>query len=164
MSERGSSVPTEGPIKTRKTEWGNLSGERRKELTDRTKGFGLEIIKLVSSMPAGQVGRVISDQVLRSGTSVGANYRAACRARSKAEFISKLGIVEEELDETQYWLEVSVEAGLLPSAHVRDLLIEADELLGIVVASIRTARRSGQRIPQSAIRTPQPAFRNPQSP
>ena len=129
-----------------------MISEHTKELMDRTKRFGLQVIKLLGSMPAGRVGRVISDQVLRSGTSVGANYRAACRARSKAEFISKLGIVEEELDETQYWLEVTVEAGLLPAAHVRDLFREADELLGIVVASIRTARRSGRKNPQSAIR------------
>ena len=75
--------------------------------------------------------------------------------RSKAEFISKLGIVEEELDETQYWLEVSVEAELLPVTHVRDLFCEGDELLRIVVASIRTARRSGRKSPQSEIRDSQ---------
>ena len=132
-----------------------MISEHTKELMDRTKRFGLQVIKLLGSMPAGRVGRVISDQVLRSGTSVGANYRAACRARSRAEFISKLGIVEEELDETQYWLEVAIEAGLLAATHVRDLFREADELLGIVVASIRTARRSGRKNPQSAIRDPQ---------
>ena len=142
-------------IWTCKMEGHNVTSERTKDLMDRTKRFGLQVIKLVGSMPAGRVGRVISDQVLRSGTSVGANYRAACRARSIAEFISKLGIVEEELDETLYWLEVTVEAGLLLAAHVRDLFREADELLGIVVASIRTARRSGRKDPQSAIRNPQ---------
>ncbi len=82
----------------------------------------------------------MANQVARSGTSVGANYRAACRARSKAEFIAKLGIVEEEADETLFWLELIEDSGLLPPAKLADLKTEANELVAITVASIRTAR------------------------
>jgi four helix bundle protein len=91
--------------------------------------------------------------VLRSGTSVGANYRAACRAKSRADFISKMGTVEEECDETMYWMELLVESGQLKPARVACLMKEADELLRIVIASTQTARRNAN--PQSAIRNPQ---------
>jgi four helix bundle protein len=109
-------------------------------MKDRTKQFALRIIRLVSSLPASLVTDVLGKQLLRSGTSVGANYRAACRARSPAEFCAKLGIVEEEADESAYWMELLTEAGLVPEHRLGNLLGEANELVAIVVASIRTAR------------------------
>jgi len=112
------------------------------ELKRRMKRFALEIIRLVESLPPGRVSGTLGGQLLRAGTSVGANYRAACRARSRADFIAKMGIVEEELDESAYWMELLVEAGILRPAAVAELTGEADELLKITVASIRTARRS----------------------
>ncbi len=93
-------------------------------------------------MPNRPVGRVIRDQILRCGTSVGANYRAAKRAKSAADFIHKMGIVEEEADESMYWMELIVEAGLLPESRISDLYQEADEILSMVVASIKTAKRT----------------------
>jgi four helix bundle protein len=106
------------------------------------KRFGLTIIRLTEMLPAGRAAGVVAKQMVRSGTSAGANYRAACRARSKADFIFKMGIVEEELDETLYWLEVSLEAGFLSSKDTDPVGREGDELLAIVVSSIRTAKRS----------------------
>jgi len=111
------------------------------ELKERMKRFGLAIIRLAEKLPAGRTAGVIGTQMVKSGTSAGANYRAACRARSRADFVSKMGIVEEELDETLYWLEVSLEAGLLLPVDVDGLLHEGNELLAIVVSSIRTAKR-----------------------
>ncbi|WP_447974574.1 four helix bundle protein [Nitrospira sp. Kam-Ns4a] len=110
------------------------------ELRQRTKQFGLGIMKLVAALPNNNVGRAIGSQLVRSGTAVGANYRAACRGRSKAEFIAKLGIVEEEADESSYWLELIIEGGLMPKDRVTPLLQEADELVAIMVASKRTAK------------------------
>jgi four helix bundle protein len=110
------------------------------ELKQRTKRFALDIIEFVESLPNGKTVEIISRQLLRSGTSVGANYRAACRARSSADFISKMGIVEEELDESLYWLELLVDSGIVSSDRVALLLREADELLAITVSSIRTAK------------------------
>jgi four helix bundle protein len=112
------------------------------ELKRRTKGFALRVIHLAEALPGTPVGRVIRGQMLRSGTSVGANYRAAKRARSTADFISKMGIVEEETDESMYWMELIVEAGLMNESQISDLCKEADEILAMVVASIKTARRS----------------------
>jgi four helix bundle protein len=106
----------------------------------RTRAFALRIIRLTNSLPGGRVPEVVGMQLLRSGTSVGANYRAACRARSNAEFVAKLGIVEEELDESIYWVEILEEAGIIDPDLVRDLKEEADQLLAITVASIKTAR------------------------
>jgi len=111
------------------------------ELKERMKRFGLAVIRLAGKLPPGRAAGVIANQMVKSGTSAGANYRAACRARSKADFVSKMGVVEEELDETLYWLEVCVAAGFLSSADVDELLQEGDELLAITVSSIRTARR-----------------------
>jgi four helix bundle protein len=111
------------------------------ELKRRTKSFALRVIRLIDSLPKGRTGDVIGRQLLRAATSVGANYRAACRARSQAEFAAKIGIVEEEADESAYWLELIVESGLLPAARVEDLLAEANELVAIFVASARTAER-----------------------
>ncbi|MEJ6602460.1 MAG: four helix bundle protein [Opitutaceae bacterium] len=97
-------------------------------------------LRLVEALPAGTTGSVLGRQLLRCGTSVGANYRAACRAKSKADFINKLKIVEEECDETIYWMELIVAAKLVPNSKVRLLFQEANELLSIVVAAIRTSR------------------------
>src|ERR1035441_2186514 len=106
-------------------------------LKQRTKQFALRIIKLVESLPHDRTCDVLGKQLLRAGTSVGANYRAACRARSAADFISKMGIVEEEADEAIYWMELLVEAGLVKAAKLKLLMQEADELVAIAVASIR---------------------------
>lgn len=116
-----------------------------KALQERMKRLGLAVIIMTEKLPSTRAANVISAQIIRSGTSPGANYRAACRARSKAEFIAKMGIVEEELDETLYWLEVLVEAGLLAKNDAEVLASEGNELLSIVVASIQTARKSASR-------------------
>ena len=110
------------------------------ELKQRTKQFGLGMIKLVESLPGTQTGRTIGNQLLRSGMSVGANYRAACRGRSKADFISKAGISLEEADECLYWMEMLEEAGIVPAGRMKELRKEADELVAILTASIKTAR------------------------
>ena len=115
--------------------------EKKDELRDRTKGFALRIINLSNALPDTPAGRVIRGQLLRAGTSVGANYRAAKRAKSTADFISKMGTVEEEADESMYWMELIVEAGLMKEALVMDLYNEADEILAMTVASIKTARK-----------------------
>ena len=105
------------------------------ELKERTKKFALRVIRLVSALPRTIEGRAIGNQLVRSGTAVGANYRAACRGRSKAEFISKLGPVEEEADECAYWMELIVDAGLLNAKRVTALFQEANELTAIMAAS-----------------------------
>lgn len=110
------------------------------EMKARTRAFALRIIKLVESLPPIPTAKVLGGQLLRCGTSVGANYRAACRAKSTADSISKLGIVEEEADESIYWIELLVEAGLLKQGRVADLLDEANQILSLVVSSINTAR------------------------
>ena len=119
------------------------------ELKRRTKKFGLNVIKLVESLPSTQTGKVIGNQLLRSALSVGANYRAACRGRSKADFISKIGITIEEADESQHWLEMLTEAGLLPQEKVQPLAKEANELVAILTASAKTARENLNRRTQS---------------
>jgi four helix bundle protein len=111
------------------------------ELKERTKRFALRILKLVSALPRSIEGRAIGNQLVRSGTSVGANYRAACRWRSKAELVSKLGTVEEEADESAFWLELIIEGGLLKKKRVEALLQEANELVAIMVASRKAATR-----------------------
>lgn len=112
------------------------------ELKDRTKQFALRIMNLVDALPKTTSAIAIGRQIIRSGTSVGANYRAACRGRSKAEFISKLGIVAEEADETCFWLELIIEGNLLPESKVQPLLKEADELTAIFVSSIKTSQQN----------------------
>lgn len=109
------------------------------ELRDRTKQFALRVLKPVAALPKTIEGRAIAGQLVRCGTSVAANYRATCRARSKAEFIAKIGIVLEEADETLLWLELISEANLLPSKRVDLLLAEANELVAIMVASRKSA-------------------------
>ena len=110
------------------------------ELKARTKQFALRVMKLVDALPKTTVGRAIGDQLIRSGTSVGANYRSACRARSKAEFISKIGIVAEEADESAFWLELIMESGLMTEKSILLLHTEAEELTSIFVASRKTAQ------------------------
>jgi four helix bundle protein len=116
------------------------SASRQEELRNRTKQFALRIIRLFRSLPRSTEAQVLGRQLLRSGTSVGANYRAAGRARSKAEFISKIAIVVEEADETIFWLECLVESGIVKEVLLTDLLKEANELVAIFAASLRTAR------------------------
>lgn len=110
------------------------------ELRDRTKAFALRIIKLVRALPKTTESRAVGSQIVRSGTSVGANYRAACRARSKKEFAAKMGIVLEEADETVYWLEIVAESNMLPTKRVKPLLDEAQELTAIFATSTKTSR------------------------
>jgi four helix bundle protein len=112
------------------------------QMIDRTKQFALRVLRLVDSLPDTRSARIIANQLGRSATSVGANYRAACRGRSKAEFCSKLGIVEEEADESLYWLELIAEAGSVKKNRIQGLLDEANEIVAITVASRRTAGRS----------------------
>jgi len=110
-----------------------------REMKQRTKAFALRVIKLVGSLSNDLVSRRLGDQLLRSGTSVAANYRAVCRARSKADFISKLGIVEEEADESALWMELLVESGLVLQPRLEKLLDEANQLTAIIVASRKSA-------------------------
>lgn len=112
-----------------------------KTLPQRTKAFAVRVIRLYSALPDGEVARVIGRQLLRSGTSVGANCREAFRARSDAEWISKTGVALQELDETLYWLELLVEAEIMTEARLGPLMQEVDELTGIIVASINTVKR-----------------------
>jgi four helix bundle protein len=112
------------------------------DLKERTKHFALRVVKVVRSLPPGMEGRMIGNQLLRSGTSVAANYRAVCRARSRPEFLSKLAIVIEEADETAFWLEFLVEAGLVPDKKMKDLLSEANQLVAIFNASRATAKKA----------------------
>lgn len=109
------------------------------EMKARTKAFALRVIHLVDALPNTPSGRRIGDQLLRAGMSVAANYRAACRARSKAEFCAKLGIAEEEADESAFWIEMISEAGLMPRRRLADLLDEANQLTAILVASRKTS-------------------------
>ncbi len=112
------------------------------QMKKRTKEFAQNIIKLCRELPNNREGRLIGNQMFRSGTSVAANYRAACRSRSRAEFVSKLAIVEEEADETLFWLELIKEMKILDKPAVDFLIKESDELVAIIVSSIKTARRS----------------------
>ena len=107
----------------------------------RTKKLALRVIELVEALPKTRSAEVIGRQLLRSATSVGANYRAACRGKSTADVLSKLAIVEEEGDETGYWLELLIEAGIVPQSQLADLLKETNEIVAMIVASIKTLRR-----------------------
>ena len=110
------------------------------EMKARTRAFALRVIRLAESLPKTPTANVIRNQMLRCGPSVGASYRAACRAKSKPDFIAKMGIVEEEADETMYWIELLIDAGIVKRSRVSSLLDEADEILSITVSSIKTAR------------------------
>src|SRR3989338_7063876 len=116
------------------------------DFKDRTKQFGLHVIRLLDDLPSQRTTDVLARQLLRAATSIGANYRAACRGISTADVIAKLDIVEEETDEALYWLEVLVEAGLVAQSKAVGLIAEADELLSMTVASIKTLRsRAAER-------------------
>ena len=108
----------------------------------RTKQLALKIIELIESLPRNRAADVIGRQLLRSGTSIGANYRAACRGKSKADVISKLAIVEEEADETIYWMELLIESKIVYTSRIDALIRETNEILAMVVASIKTLRRT----------------------
>src|SRR5882762_5463187 len=112
------------------------------DLKKLTKLFALRILKLVAALPRTLAGRTIGGQLVRSGTSVAANYRAACRARSKAEFISQLGVVEEEADESALWLELIMESQLMKKTLVEPLWTEADEIVAIMTSSRKSASKS----------------------
>jgi four helix bundle protein len=117
-----------------------LEGSKN-ELRDRTKSFALRIVRMFMRLPKNVAAQTLGKQALRSGTSVAANYREACRSRSNNEFVAKLGIVEQELDETLLLLELIVEAGIVSESTMASLKSEAEELLKITIASIRTAKR-----------------------
>ena len=127
---------------------------RRIDLRERTRAFALAIIRLIEELPRSRVADVLGNQLLRAGTSVGANYRAACRARSRREFIAKMGIVEEEADESEFWLDAMAESGIGPVERLRVLQREAAQLVAISVSSIRTARETRGPIPHSTFRIP----------
>jgi len=112
------------------------------EMKQRTKAFSLRVLKLVQALPRSRVGDILGGQLLRAGMSVGANYRAACRAKSRADFVHKLKIVEEECDEAMFWMEILAESGLVKAGRLASLLSEGNALLAIVVASAKTARAS----------------------
>ncbi len=129
----------------------------------RTKRFALEVFKFVEELPRGRTCEVLGRQLLRSGTSVGANYRSASRAKSPADFIAKLGIVEEEADESGFWMEMLLESGKVRNERVKSLIQESNELVAIMIASINTARNlrgrpGGARSP-SALRAPRSALK-----
>ena len=111
-----------------------------KILKERTKQFALHVIRLVEAMPRSQATNVIGNQLIRSATSVAANYRAACRVRSKPDFANKMGVLVEEPDESHFWLELIVDANLMSAERVKDLLQEANELTAIFVASHKTVK------------------------
>ena len=112
----------------------------QQEMKKRTKEFALRIMKLVGALPQSIEGKAVGNQLVRAGTSVGANYRAACRGRSRAEFIAKLGLVEEEADESAFWLEIIIEGNLLKKHQAESLLKEANELVAIIAASRKSAK------------------------
>jgi four helix bundle protein len=132
----------------------------------RTRKFALDVIKLVESLPTDRVSNVLGNQLLRAGTSVGANYRGATRAKSPADFIAKMGIVEEESDESGFWMDLLETTARLDSKLAQPLIKEAGELTAIAVASIRTARRTASESKFRSRTTPVPrsAFRAPRSP
>ena len=129
------------------------------ELKKRTKQFALRVIRLIAALPKTVEGRAIANQLVRSGTSVGANYRAACRGRSKPEFVAKLGTVEEEADESAFWMELIIEGQLMKPKQVELLLQEANELLAIMVSSRKSASSGGSaqiKNQKSQIKNPSP--------
>src|SRR5947207_14332965 len=131
------------------------------ELKERTKQFALRVMRLVDALPKSTKGRALAGQLVRSGMSVAANYRAACRGRSRAEFIAKIGVVEEEADETALWLELIIADALLSKKKVQSLLDEANELVAIMAASYISAQRNAVR--NGAPAAQKSAIRNQQS-
>lgn len=114
----------------------------REEMKARTKAYANRVVRLCAALPDHWIARTLGKQLLRSGTSVGANYQAVCRARSNADFINKLRVVEEECDESLFWMELLADNDLVREARLRDLRNEGDEILAIVVSSAKTARMS----------------------
>jgi four helix bundle protein len=114
------------------------------QMKNRTKHFALRVLKMADALPTSRSGNAIANQIVRSSTSVAANYRALCRAKSRADFINKTNIVEEEADETSFWLELIVDARLMSGKRVQPLLDEADQLTAILVASRKTAIARGR--------------------
>ena len=123
------------------------------ELKTRTKQFALRVLKIVDALPHSTTARVLGSQIARSSTSVAANYRAVCRAKSRADFLAKLAIVEEEADETDFWLEMIVDSGLLTATKLNPLRKEADELTAIFGSSLKTVR-DGRTNPNSKLQNP----------
>jgi len=119
------------------------------ELKKRTKHYGLRVVRLTGSLPASRAAGIIGGQLLRCGTSVGANYRAACRARSRPDFISKTSIAIEEADESLYWMELLFDVHLMPKEKLEPLMREADELVAILTASVKTARANLKASPRA---------------
>ncbi len=117
-----------------------------KDLIERTRVFANRVVRLCSSLPRNIAGNNIGNQLFRCGTSVASNYRAACRGRSKAEFLSKLGIVEEEADESAFWLEIIIDQQLIAPQKVRSLLDEANQITRIISASRITARKNQSKL------------------
>ena len=115
------------------------------EMKNRTMRYGIRIIRLAEALPRGRAGDLVAKQLVACGTSVGANYSAVCRAKSMRDFVAKLSIVEEEADESLYWLDVIVEAGLMKAPRVEALKKEGEEILSMVVAGIQTARKRAAR-------------------
>lgn len=124
---------------------------KSEEMKARTRAFALRIIRLAESLPDTPTARVIRNQMLRCGSAVGANYRSACRAKSKPDFISKMGNVEEETDETIYWMELLIDAEIVKPARIADLMDEGNQILSIVISSIKTTKGLRHTNPQSAI-------------
>ena len=124
-------------------DWGFWIGGAMNEnqLKNRTKGFAKDIVRLCRLLPNDREGRLIGNQIFRSGTSIAANYRAACRAKSTADFVAKLAIVEEEADETLFWLEMLGEMQILDGRQIESLMKENNEIIAIIVSSIKTARQ-----------------------
>jgi four helix bundle protein len=122
-----------------------------KEFKARTKDIALRVIRLVDSLPSSRSADVIGKQLLRSGTSIGANYRAACRGKSTADVINKLAIVEEEADESMYWIELLIDAGIVAEKKLSKLYSDIDEILAMTVASIKTLRTKRVGNPKSKI-------------
>jgi four helix bundle protein len=133
------------------------------DLKARTKQFSLRVLRLVDALPNSKSGNAIGGQLVRSGTSVGSNYRAACRGRSRAEFIAKIGVVEEEADESAFWLELITDHKLLKDAQVKPLWIEAGELTAIMAASRISASRNARPLRSRRVLFAQSAIGNRQS-
>ena len=116
----------------------------REEMKARTKGYANHVVKLCAALPTNWIAQVLGKQLLRSGTSVGANYRAVCRAKSNADFINKLRVVEEECDESLFWMELLVDNNFVRESRLGGLMKEGNDILAIVVSSAKTARTSGR--------------------
>jgi four helix bundle protein len=135
-----------GKVKRRTEGMEKGEGGKKHDLIERTQEFALRVMRIVRALPSSQEGWVLGKQLLRSGTSVGANYRSCQRGRSRADFISKLGIAEEEADETCYWLELIIAAELLPRESVEPLLSEAKEITAILTAAGKTAKQRNKKV------------------